>query len=657
MSINIKKDWKFFSILTLAIIIITLIVTYTVSVQYKLYKEGKTQGATGVLTEANQGTEVEQKFIAENDDLQKISIDFEPYATEVKCGGKVTIGIKDSEGNIIEEKDIIRNHIRRDYHYILSFKKQKNSKDKEYTMYINFKDLEKYDKFYTVKTTDVNSIENNKLYVNGEEKESTSLIFQALYKSNKRTLLFTIVLIVMIIGTYIISTIIYYKKDMKIENIFLMVVSFVAILFIITMPTFKNHDEYYHWLKAYEVSTGHLMTPIKDGVQGSLMPGGTSEIFAYGTKFGYKNIPDKLKIHLDKENEGILNPDTAAVYSFVPYIPQATGIFIGRLITDNAYLVTYAGRIVNMLVAIFMLYLAIKIMPFGKKMLLIPAMIPIAIEGFTSLSPDAMTISMAFLYIAYIFKLAFGKNEKVELKQKIILLIMSIVIALCKIVYLPLVGLILIIPKDKFKNANNKNKIFDFCMIAGIAAIVNLTWLAIAGRYLSNFSGDDSKLQVLYVLQNPIRYLQNLLYTMNFKGSDYLLTLFGRDLGWEEFVKLYAIVPYLFIIIYLFTAITDDELKGKLKKYQLTWITLIVLAVIVLIFTSLYVQWTPVGGGMIQGVQGRYFLPILPLVMILLGSILKFKNSYKKENINKIVSISVLTIQIFTITQIVIANL
>lgn len=657
MNINIKKDWKFFGILTLAVIIITLIVTYTASFQYKLYKEGKTQGATGVLEEANQGTQVEQKFIAENDNLKKISIDFEPYKTEAKCGGEVTIGIKDNEGNIIKEKTIIRNYVRENYNYILSFKKQKNSKDKEYTIYIQFKDLEDYDKFYTLKTTDINEFKENKLYVNGEERENTSLIFQALYKSNKRTLLFTVVLIVMIIGTYIISTIIYYKKDMKIENIFLMVVPFVAILFIVTMPTFKNHDEYYHWLKAYEVSTGHLMTPIKDGVQGSLMPGGTSEIFAYGTKFGYKNIPDKLKIHLDKENEGILNPDTAAVYSFVPYIPQAIGIFIGRLVTDNAYLITYAGRIINMLVAIFMLYLAIKIMPFGKKILLIPAMIPIAIEGFTSLSPDAMTISMSFLYIAYIFKLAFGKNEKVELKEKIILLIMSIIVALCKIVYLPLVGLILIIPKDKFKNANNKNKIFDFFIIAGLATIVNLTWLAIAGRYLSNFNGADSKIKVLLALQNPIEYIQSILYTINFKGSDYLLTLFGRDLGWEEFVKLYAIVPYVFIAIYLFTAITDDELKDKLKKYQLIWITLIVLAVIVLVFTSLYVQWSTIGADFIQGVQGRYFLPILPLVMILLGSILKVKTSYKKENINKFTAISALTIQIFTIVQIVIANL
>ena len=106
-----------------------------------------------------------------------------------------------------------------------------------------------------------------------------------------------------------------------------------------------------------------------------------------------------------------------------------------------------SGRIVNMIFALFVLYFAIKLMPFGKKLLLIPAMIPIAIEGFTSLSPDAMTISVAFFYIAYILHLAFGTKEQLGIKEKVILLISSIVIALCKIVYIPLVGLILIIPK------------------------------------------------------------------------------------------------------------------------------------------------------------------------------------------------------------------
>ena len=35
-------------------------------------------------------------------------------------------------------------------------------------------------------------------------------------------------------------------KDIKVENIFLMIVPFVCLFFLITMPTFKNHDEYYH---------------------------------------------------------------------------------------------------------------------------------------------------------------------------------------------------------------------------------------------------------------------------------------------------------------------------------------------------------------------------------------------------------------------------
>lgn len=657
MKIDIKKDWKFFSILTLAILIITLIVTHAVSFQYKLYKKGNTQEATGVIKQINEGTQIEQKFIAKENNLKKISLDFETYRESSKVGGKVTIGIKDSDGKIIKEKTITRNYVRDSLKYVLEFKKQKDSKEKEYTIYINFNQLDKYENFYTLKTTNVNKFAENKLYVNGVEQKDTSLIFTELYKSNKRTTLFTSVLILLIVGIYVISTIIYYKKDMKIENIFLMIVPFVAIFFMITMPTFKNHDEYYHWLKGMEVSQGHLMTPIEDGVQGSLMPGGTSEIFQYGLEFDYTNIPEKLKVNLDDENKGILNTETAAVYSCVPYIPQAIGILVARLVTDNAYLVTYGGRIVNMLVAIFLLYLAIKLMPFGKKMLLIPAMIPIAIEGFTSLSPDAMTISVSFLYIAYILNLAFGKNEQINLKQKIILLIMSIIIALCKIVYLPLVGLILIIPKEKFKNKSNKNKILNFCIMAGIATILNLVWLAVAGKYLSNFREGDSKVQVLLALQNPIKYIQSLLYTINFKGNDYLLSLFGSELGWGELIKLYSIVPYSFIAIYLFTAVTDDELKNKFKKYQLVWIALVVLAVIVLVFTSLYVQWTVIGAEFIQGVQGRYFLPILPLVMILLGSIIKIKTTYKKENINKFIAITTLTLQIFTIAQIVIGNL
>ena len=187
--------------------------------------------------------------------------------------------------------------------------------------------------------------------------------------------------------------------------------------------------------------------------------------------------------------------------------------------------------------------------------------------------------------------------------------------------------------------------------------MINLIWLAISSRYLSTFREGDSKIQVLLALQNPILYIQNVLYTFNLNGSNYLLSLFGADLGWGELIKLYSIVPYAFLGIYLFTAITDNELKDKFKRYQIVWISLVVLAIVGLIFTSLYVQWTTVGQTSIAGIQGRYFLPILPLVMLLLGSVVKVKSLYNEEKVTKFVGISILVLQIFTISQILVEHL
>ena len=654
--IETKKTWIFWTILTITIICILLLANYTVSINSKLYTSGIEQKETGVIENVEVGTKIEQSFIAIDNNLEKINIDFEPYKSDEKRGGIVKIEVKDNEGNVIGNKEISRNYVREKTKYELKFKKQKDSKDKEYKIVLEFIDLKGAEQFYSVKYTNNNEFDKNKLIINGEEQSGESIIFKDFYKSSIRTKIWFISLTILTILIYVIATIIK-KYNLKIENIFLLIAPIICIFFMITMPTFKNHDEYYHWLKAYEVSEGHLMTPIENGIQGSMMPKQVAEVLPKDwTTMDYREVKERLKIQINEDDKEVLNPETAAVYSFVQYVPQATGIAIARLFTNNAYIITYAGRMLNMIVAIAILYFAIKIIPFGKKMLLIPAMIPIAIEGFTSLSPDAITISMAFLYIAYILHLAFDKKvEKIKLKDKIALLIMSIIIALCKIVYIPLVGLLLIIPKEKFKD--NKNKIINFIVIAGIAVVINLIWLAISSRYLSTFREGDSKIQVLLALQNPIQFIQQFLYTLNINSGNYILSLFGSDLGWGELVKINTIVPYCLLGIYVFTAITDNKLKNRFEVYQIMWISLVVLAIIALVFASLYVQWTTIGNESIIGVQGRYFLPIIPLIMLLLGNCIKVKSTYNEKNINKFVGISILTLNLYTISQILMVHL
>ena len=655
MKIDFKKDWKFYGILTIAILIIILIANYSLKIEEKLYTSGDIQLETGTLEEVTTGTEIVQTFVAVANNLEKVKIDFEPYKEDVNCGGKVTVGIKDADGNVIEEKEILRNYVRETSQYTLEFEKQKDSKDKEYQIFIRFNDLEGANRFYSVKYTDKNEFQKNHLTVNGEEMQGASIIFQDLYKSDIRTVIYSVVLSVFILGVYIVSSIIYYKKGMRIENIFLMIAPLACVFFLVTMPTFKNHDEYYHWLKAYEVSQGTLMTPQEDGVQGSMMPEGVSKVFPTNwTAIDYQTMKQLLSVKLNEDNKGILNPETAAVYSFVQYIPQATGIALARLVTDNVYLITYGGRIVNMIFALLVLYFAIKLMPFGKKLLLIPAMIPIAIEGFTSLSPDAMTISVAFFYIAYILHLAFEKKEQLGIKEKGILLISSIVIALCKIVYIPLVLLMFIIPKEKFKN---KQKMKPLIMIVAIACIINLIWLGFSSTYLRYFREGDSALQVKTVLMHPIEYIQNCLYTLVLNGDQYILTMFGGELGWGELVNVHTAVPYILFVLFIWITLTDQTIKDRFKLDQKIMIALTILAVGGLIFTSLFVQWTTCGSDSIAGIQGRYFIPILPLLMLLVGSQIKLKTEYDNKNIQKSIGIIGTVLQIYVVLQIVITHL
>ncbi len=657
--LDFKKNWKFFTILVVSVLLMLLFTTYIVSVTNKLYDITDVKKATGVVEEVTIGTVLEEQFLAIEDNLEKVIVHFEPYADDLSYGGEATIGIKDEIGTVLKEEKITRNHIKNKSNYELKFQKQAKSFGKQYTIFVRFEELQGKEKFYTLAMTDKNEAKTDKFYYNGELQENRAIIYQSLYRNQDKVTLLGITLFLLISFVSILSGILHYKKNWKVENIFLLVVPAISVMFMLTMPTLKNHDERWHWLRAYEVAEGHLMTPIdENGVQGSEAPQGVN---AFANLSWRKITYDRLRLiaemRLSKTETERIDPYTDAFYSFVSYIPQALGIKLGSLVTNRVYFITYAGRMMNLAAAMAMLYFAIKLMPFGKKLLLIPAMIPIAIEGFSSLSPDAITISMSFLFIAYVFHLAFGEKTQVGWKEKGILLVMSIVIALSKIVYLPLVGLILIIPKEKFKQGSQKWKVIDFAIIAVLATIVNLIWLAIAGKYLAVFQEGASSVKIMQAIQNPIQFGQMILFSIIYGQSTNTLSLFGTELGYFEFVKTYAIVPYVLIGLYLFIAVTDSKLKDKLKRYQVVWILLVILATILLLFMSLYVHWTASGSAYIQGIQGRYFLPILPLVMLLIGHrFKKVQSTYPEEKINKVVGITGLLINLFAIMQIVISN-
>ena len=660
---ELKKNCKFYTIMTVSIILIILLMTYMVNISDKLYKKIDYKIGDSYVEDIDTDTTITQKFIAEYNNLEKLYIEFEPFKDSSNVGGDVLIGVRDEDGNIIKEEKITRNYIRENTTYKLKFKKQKLSQEKEYELYIKFVDHEKYDKFYTVKYSKENKIENYKLLINGVEEEGT-ISFAQLYSNNKKVYAYILTNIIMIFAVMSISIYIFKGKNIKEENIFLLTVPVICLMFMATMPTFKNHDELYHWIRTYEVSTGVLATKVEDGVQGTKMPEAITAIMKSNWETTtYSDVNYALGIEMDKDNTYTIDSKTAAVYAFVQYIPQAIGVAIARVFTSKPLIMAYAGRLFNIIFAMFVLYKAIKLMPFGKKIFLIISYIPIVIEGFSSLSPDAMTTSISFLYIAYILNLAFDEKKIVGLKQKIFLTILSIIVALCKIVYLPLVLLLFLIPKEKFCNTGKEDKspitkkILNIMLIAGIAVVINLLWLGFSSRYLLNLRDGDSKYQVLLLFKNPIMYIQELIYTFNLYGNNYLTGMLGESLGWGELIRLNFIVPSVLFVLLIIELVTDETLRNKFSGWQKFVIFITFLIIFGLIFTSLYVQWTTIGSESILGVQGRYFIPILPLLMLLIGNDIKIKSGYNDKSVLKAVAITGLLINIIVILTIIINHL
>lgn len=673
--IGIKENWKFYTVLICAIITILLLTGYMAKISDKLYKKMGTSDSDEYIDEITQGTVVSQYFTANYDNLEKIYIDFEPFKNESTVGGTVIVGIKDQDGNIIKEEKITRNYVRENTTYKFQFKKQKQSEGNQYELYIKFDDLGQHEKFYTVNVIDEKINENDKLVINGQDNVG-SLVFKELYLNRNKTICYTIANIVLVAVVLVISIYLYRTENCKEEKFFLATVPIICLMFMVAMPTFKNHDELYHWIRSYEVSTGVFATKLEDGIEGTELPSAITAIMKSDwTTTSYSDVIYNLRIKLNKLDTYKIDSATSAVYAFIQYIPQAIGIMVARIFTDRPLIMTYAGRLVNIMVSVFLLYKAIKMMPFGKKTLLVLSYIPIVIEGFSSLSPDAMTISMSFFYIAYILNLTFNEEKKVGMKEKVILTVLSAIVALCKIVYLPLILLLFLIPKEKFvtkkveKNVEetklvkrkcdkqNRRKILNIIVIGGIAVILNLSWLAFTSRYLANFREGDSKYQVLLLLKNPIEYIAKAIYSINLYGNNYITSMFGEALGWGELVRLNFLVPTIMCILMIIEIVTDNTLRNKFKLYQKVILSLTLLAIIALIFTSLYVQWTTVGSQSILGVQGRYFIPILPLFMLLLGDVIKIKSEYNDKNVLKLISITGLVASILTTLTIIIAHM
>ena len=328
----------------------------------------------------------------------------------------------------------------------------------------------------------------------------------------------------------------------------------------------------------------------------------------------YDDLKESLEMDLNSSDKEGLFVGGAAAYSPFNYIPQMVGITIGKIINLNPMLIVYMGRLTNFIAFIIFVYLAIKLIPKEKwkNIIVVVALLPMTLNLATSLSPDALAISLSMLLISYILNIKY-KAEKIKPIQILILTVLCIMTSLVKIAYLPLVILFLLIPSDKFKN--KKIYYIIFIAILLITIIVNLLWMGISSGSSSAAIRTNPEEQIYFALANPLDFIKNMTYTIMENINEYITTMIG---GWNA-TSFGTMLITIIIVLTTFGTNKDNSPEDEvtLATKDKIIITIAILFVILLIFAGLYMQWTVATFNRVEGIQGRYFLPILAITLIL----------------------------------------
>ena len=403
-----------------------------------------------------------------------------------------------------------------------------------------------------------------------------------------------------------------YKK-LKTHIVYMILALIIGGMYIFFIPLGAQSDEPAHIYRCFEVAQGDIIPIQVKSKEGAQLPKSLVDMININSetkKIEYKkyyDIKEMAQIELNKEET--VEVRTVANYHGISYLPQAIGVKIGLLLNLNPYYICMLGRITGLLITIGLLTFGIKKLPKHKLFATIVLLSPVVLSYAAAFTADSMTLASVFVMVSYVMHYR-EKKEKIKKRDYVILAVLTFIVAISKVAYVPVIGILLFIPKECYKNTKVKILITSLYIIFGIGIV--LWWIKLCS--INPTEGEITNTNT-WIYTNPIGYLIVLFRTTVNSGYSYIENMFAGHFLCHNQVNPYAIVPLTYLII-VGCAFLQDENKEKTTMMQKIITTCIILASYVLISTSMYVYNTAYKAGTIIGVQGRYLVPLLMLAVL-----------------------------------------
>lgn len=442
-------------------------------------------------------------------------------------------------------------------------------------------------------------------------------------------------------------------RRLGLAGVFLMLFLLFGCMFILITPPGWNTDETNHVYRVFQLSRGNLLSEqVVDpqsgykafgglvptnmvrlfDMTGARLPGSVGNVQWKIDKQLYQRQPRVRSLRDDGQLMPI-NFSGAALYSPVTYALYIPVFWLGKLLSMPLYWIILLSRLVGLVATGVALFAAIKALPVGKWMLFAVGLLPGVVAQSASVTADAPQLAVTILFFALVARLIY-RPQRLRWWDYGMLLTLGVALPLTKLVYAPVVLLLLAMPLIRPEYRQRRT----ITLLAGVVVLSLLPaaiWMQMVS-YVdinSNPQADFAK-QKLFILHEPFMYARTLYYSLATNLQTGLNNLFGAFV-WDS-APLPALFAYLaaFAVMGSLVVVSSSERGAKLAVRQLRlWrasLLAVVAATSLLIATALYVYSSTYRATTVVGIQSRYFLPLMPLLlMAFYGNTVKNQRSIK----------------------------
>jgi uncharacterized membrane protein len=377
------------------------------------------------------------------------------------------------------------------------------------------------------------------------------------------------------------------------------------------MPPYQNPDEPSHFMRAAQIATGSLLgarnagndiqtsdpnimlsrVPFR-GIQASAANKTTALMYEEATKVAWSDDLSRQYVY------------TAAYPPFF-YLPAALAISIGRTLSLPVISSLYLARILTGIASVLIASLAIYLSGGASAWIFSILALPMTLSQMTACSQDGLALSLSALFVALIAPTVM--KEIATSRQRFMLssAVLSFV-AMSRPPYAFLSLMLFVVPGISLR-----------LKVTGAFAVVAVTisWAVFAGIYAEaptrpGFNVNVAE-QLRHMMAHPLAFPAAMARSALHSGGFYLESFIGR-LGWVD-VTLSPIVLIGTGIMVALSSLTIPRFAPASPPPRFATAVTPFLSVIfscTAIFGAIYLSYTEVGAPMIEGVTGRYFLPI-----------------------------------------------